>query len=142
MSYLQCKEPALFVYLAWGTRNRQPVLSSDEVRQAAYLAVMTRTRSQLCRILAIGGTTEEIHLVVQFPPSLSVSTVARIAQEASSDAIAYQSQMFQGRPLSRETLWRTDYTTRTLPQIDAAEAQAYLRRQIAAADPAQPADQK
>ena len=141
MSYLQCKEPALFVYLAWGTRHGQPVLSSDEVRQAAYLAIMTRTRSQLCRILAIDGTTEEIHLVAQFPPSLSVSTVVRIAQQAGGEAIAHQSQVLQGRPVSCETLWRTDYTTHTLTQIDAAEAQAYLCRQIATAGPAQPADQ-
>jgi REP element-mobilizing transposase RayT len=132
MSYLQCKDSALFVYLAWGTRPGQSALACDEIRQAAYLAIITRIRSQFCHVLAIGGTTEQIHLIARFPASLSVSTVVRMAQEAGGRAIAHQAQTFQGRLIAPEKLWETICITRTLPPVDAAEARAYLRQQIAA----------
>ena len=142
MSHLQSKDAALFVYLAWGTRNGRPVLCCDEVRQAAYLAITTRTRSQFCHVLAIGGTAGRIHLIVRFPPSLPISAVARMAQEAGGEAIAQQSQTFYGRPIFREQLWESDYTTHTLHQIDPVEAQAYLRRQIAAEEMSRPQNLK
>ncbi|MGI4788386.1 MAG: transposase [Janthinobacterium lividum] len=132
LPYLQSKDAALFVYLAWGTRDGLPVLGDDQVRQAAYLAITMRTRSQLCQVLAIDGTPGRIHLIVRFPPSLAVSLVARMAQEAGGAAIAHQSELFHGRPVFQEMLWERDYTSRTLQQTDAAEAPAYLRRQIAA----------
>jgi hypothetical protein len=131
MSHLQCKDSALFVYLAWGTRPGQSALACDEIRQAAYLAIITRIRSQFCHVLAIGGTTEQIHLVVRFPASLSISTVTRMAQEAGGRAIVRQAECFQGRPVACEKLWETVCITRTLPPVNATEARAYLRQQIA-----------
>ena len=130
MSYLQCKEPELFAYLAWETHGGQPVLSSEEVRQAVFLAITTRTRSQFCRVLAIDGTANRISMIVRFPPSLSISTVARMAQEAGSEAVAFQFQVIQGCFLPRERIWGTAYVTHTLPQMDDAESRAYLSRQI------------
>jgi len=132
MSYLPSKDSALFVYLAWGTRKGDPALSSDDIRQAAYHAITARTRTQFCHILAIGGTAGRVHLVAQFPPSLSISDVARIAQDAGGAAIAHQSEMFHGRFIRREQLWEAGYTVRTMGEMDAAEAQDYLSRQMTA----------
>ena len=132
MSTVQSKDSALFVYLAWGTRHNLPVLDCDQIRQAAYLAITNRTRSLLCHVVAISGTAGSIHLIVRFPPSLSVSTVARTAQDAGGEAVAHQSETFQGQFVCQRRLWGSHCTTRTLPQIDAAEARAYLRHQIAA----------
>jgi REP element-mobilizing transposase RayT len=132
MSHLQSKNAALFVYLAWGTRDGQPVLDCDQVRQAAFLAIMIRTRSHFCQVLAIDGTAGRIHLIVRFPPSLSISSVARIAQEASSEAIARQTETVSGHLIIPERLWEKDFLTHTLPQTDADGAKTYLQRQIAA----------
>lgn len=130
MSYLQCKEPELFAYLAWETHCGQPVLGSEEVRQAVFRAIMTRTRTQFCRVLAIDGTPDQIYMIVRFPPSLSVSTVARMAQDAGAEAANFQLRIIQGRVLPCERIWGTDYSTHTLPQMDAAESRAYLSRQL------------
>ncbi len=132
MSYPPSKDSALFVYLAWGTRKGDPALSSDDIRQAAYHAITARTRTQFCHILAIGGTAGRVHLIAKFPPSLSISDVARIAQEAGSAAIVHQSETFHGRFVRREQLWESGYTVRTMGETDAAEAQDYLCRQITA----------
>lgn len=130
MSHLQSRDAALYVYLAWGTRGGLPVLASEELRQAAYLAITTRTRSRFCHVLAIGGTAGRIQLVAQIPPSLSVSDVARMAQEASGLAIAHQSETFDGRFISRDHLWEHGFLTHTLRKTDAADAEIYLRQQI------------
>ncbi len=130
MPHLQSRDAALFVYLAWDTRGGLPVLASEELRQAAYRAIMTRIRSRLCHVLAIGGTAERIQLVVQLPPSLSVSDVVRMAQEAGGSAVAHQSETFHGRPISRDHLWDRGFLTHTLPQTDAADAETYLRQQV------------
>ena len=130
MSYSPVKDSALFVYLSWGTRKGDPVLSTDDIRQAAYHAITTRTRTQLCHILAIGGTAGRVYLIAKFPPSLSVSDVARIAQDAGSAAIAQQSQTFHGRSIHRDQLWEAGYTVRTMGETDAAEARDYLNQQM------------
>ena len=128
----QSKDSALFMYLAWGTRQGYPALACDEVRQAVYLAIIIRARAQFCHVLAIGGTTERIHLIAQFPPSLSVSTVVRLAQEAGGLAISRQAETFQGHAVSRDHLWENGYLTHTLRKTDAAEAEIYLKKQIVA----------
>ena len=129
MPHLQSRNAALFVYLAWDTRDGLPVLASEELRQAAYRAIMTRIRSRFCHVLAIGGTAGCIQLVAQIPPSLSVSDVARMAQEASGLAIAHQSETFHGRPISRDHLWDRGFLTHTLHQSEAADAEVYLKQQ-------------
>lgn len=134
MSHLQSRDAALYVYLAWGTRGDLPVLGCEELRQAAYLAITTRTRSQFCHVLAIGGTAGRIHLIAQFPPSMSISVFARIAQDAGGSAIARQSEAFQGRLISRDHLWEHGYLTHTLRPSEAAEPEAYLRQESIAKD--------
>ncbi len=130
MSYPPSKDSALFVYLAWGTRKGDPTLSFDDIRQAAFHAITTRTRTQFCHILAIGGTAGRVHLIAKFPPSLAISDVARIAQEAGSAAIAHQSETFHGRLVHREQIWEAGYTVRTMSETDAAQAHEYLNRQM------------
>lgn len=130
MSHLQSRDAALYVYLAWGTRGDLPILVSEELRQAAYLAITIRTRTRFCHVLAIGGNAGRIHLIAQFPPSLSISDVARMAQEAGGNAIAHQSETFQGRLISRDHLWEHGFLTHTLRKTDAADAEIYLKQQI------------
>ena len=132
MSYPPSKSSALFVYLSWGTRKGAPALSTDDIRQAAYHAITTRARTQLCHVLAIGGTAGRVHLIARIPPSLSISEIARIAQDAGSAAVAQQSEIFHGRFVRRDQLWEAGYTVRTMDQTDAAEPHDYLNRQIMA----------
>ena len=130
MSYPPSKDSALFVYLAWGTRKGDPALSFDDIRQAAFHAITTRTRTQFCHILAINGTAGRVHLIAKFPPSLSISDVARIAQEAGSAAVAHQLETFHGRSIHLDQLWEAGYTVRTMGETDAAQAHDYLHRQM------------
>ena len=128
MSHLQCMDAQLFVHLTWGTRDARPLLGDDESRQAAYLAIMTRTRSQLCNVLAIDGTPCQVHMVVSFPASLPINALTRIAREAAQEAITRQQGVMGSGFQELSCYWAPDYTAHTLNAAEAAEAKTYLRQ--------------
>ncbi len=82
----------LFVYISWKTRGGKPLLADDQVRQAAYLAITKRTRTQLCRVLAISGTCTQVHAVFRFPASLAISQIGRTAMQAAGKSVAQLSE--------------------------------------------------
>lgn len=135
MSHLQCKDAQLFVYLAWGTRDSRPLLGDDQLRQAAFFAIKARTRSQLCRVLAIGGTSCQVHMVVSFPASLPINALLRVAREAAQEAMIRQQETMSGNFQELPCYWEPDYTAHTLNAGEAAQAQTYLSQQVASAAP-------
>jgi len=130
MSRTQTKEAELFAHVSWITLTRKPILACDEMRQAAYEAVKTCTRSHLCRVLAIGGSDTQIHLIVSFPASLPVSQIARISMQASSDSISQLYLMLHAHRMDTNYVWDRNFTAQTLGPIEAADAQAFLQKQI------------
>jgi len=130
MSHLQCTDAQLFVHLTWGTQDDRPLLGDDESRQAAYLAIKARTRSQLCRVLAIGGTPCQVHMVISFPPSLPIHTLLRIAREAAQEAITRQQEMMSGNFRELPCYWGPGYTAHTLSAAEAAQAKTYLQQRL------------
>lgn len=130
MSYPESKDAQLFVYLTWETRDDCPVFHDDQLRQAAYLAIKARTRTQLCHVLALGGTPCQIHMIAQFPASLPVNALLRMSREAAQEAITRHQEMLNGSPKDTRSLWGREYTAHTLNALDVAQAQTYLRQQI------------
>ena len=127
----QVKDAQLFVYLSWKTQAGLPILESDEIQQAAHLAIAHRARAQFSRILAIGSTSREVHMVVRFPASLSVSIIARTSRVSAQQAISQLLGLY-GQPAATASVWESHYTARSLNAAEASEAEAYLRRQISA----------
>lgn len=131
----QVKDAQLFVYLSWKTQAGLPILESDEIQQAAHLAIAHRARAQFSRILAIGNTSREVHMVVRFPASLSVSIIARTSRVSAQQAISQLLGLY-GQPAATASVWESDYTAHTLSREDADEATAYLRARITDANAA------
>lgn len=132
MSHRESQDTQLFVYLQWGTRDGKPVLHNDQLRQAAYLAITTRTRSQLCHIVAIDGTASQIGMIVQFPASFPISTVLKVSREAAQEAVLRHEEMVNGCSRETASLWDRAYIAQTLSAGEAADANVYLRQQFEA----------
>ncbi len=130
MTHLQCTDAQLFVHLAWSTHNDRPILGDDESRQAAYLAIMARIRSQFCQVLAIGGTACQIEMVASFPASLPINVLLRVAREAAQEALARQQERMSGNFRELPCYWEPDYTAHTLNAFEAAQAKTYLRQRL------------
>lgn len=129
MSQTQCTEAALFVHLSWKTHEEKPWLADDQVRQAVYQAISTRTRSQLCRTLAIDGTDTEVHAVLRFPASLPISCLARIAMQVAAEAVTQVMEMLYAQQIYCG-VWERHFTSQTLNASEAAEAEAYLQQKL------------
>ncbi len=134
MSHLRSTNAQLFAHLTWGTQDDRPLLGDDQLRQAAFLAIKARTRSQLCQVLAIGGTPCQVHMVVSFSPSLPLNTLCRIAREAAQEALVRQ-QEIAGSVREPSCCWGPDYTAHTLSAAEAAEANSYLRQRLTPLSP-------
>lgn len=135
MLHVQATDPQLFVHLTWKTLDSRPLLGDDQLRQAAFCAIKARTRSQLCRVLAIGGTPCQVHMVVSFSASLPINTLLRIACEAAQEAITRQQEVVNGNWQEPTGFWQRDYTAHTLNAAEAAEADAYLRQRLTPPSP-------
>ncbi len=122
--------PELFVYLSWQTRGGKPLLADDQIQQAIYQAVGSRTRFHLCRLLAIAGTETRIHTVFRFPASLPVSQLAKTSMEAAEEAISRLHKIIHARPTTRHSVWERDYVLKTLNTEDISQAADFLARQI------------
>lgn len=132
MLHRESQDTQLFVYLQWGTRDGKPVLHNDQLRQAAYLAIAARTRSQLCHIVAISGTSRQIGMIVRFPASFPISNVLKVSREAAQEAVLRHEEITSGCPRETASLWDRAYTAQTVSACDAAEANRYLRQRIEA----------
>lgn len=117
---------ALFVCLTIRTHNNKDVLCDDQLRQAAYQAIIVRTRFQRCPVLAIGGTPRRIDLVMQYTPSLPVTALVQICREAASEAITRQSAMLHGCQTDPAKFWQRSFAAHSLSADQAQQAEAYL----------------
>lgn len=136
MSHLRSKDADLFVYLSWATEGAFPLLDTDQLQQAAYLAITTRARSQFCHLLAIGGTASRLHLVCRFPASLSITSIVKIGQSACAEAVARLWETIERGRREPSPLWERTYTARTLSSTEAGDARDFVCRRIAEIAPA------
>ena len=76
----------LFVHLVWSTWNRERLLSGS-VERAVYAAVVAELQSRQCRLLALGGTDDHVHVLVCLHPSRSVAELVAAAKTVSSRTV-------------------------------------------------------
>ena len=110
------------------------MLADDQIQQAAYQAISTRTRLQFCRLLAIAATSTQIHAVFRFPASLQVSHLARISMQAADEAIARLHGIVHAKARASHTVWERDYILKTLNREDISQPGNFLLRQMQNSD--------
>ena len=73
----------LYVHLVWSTWNRAPIISYD-VRGRLYNAMAKRCLDINCQALVIGGIDDHVHLLINYPPAISISDLVKDIKGASS----------------------------------------------------------
>jgi len=120
----------LFVYFSCQTRGREPLLTDDEIQQAAYQAIGTRTRLLLCRLLAIESSQTRLFVVFRFPASLSISDLAKGSMQAAEEAISKLQQMLHARPRTGQPFWEREYILETMNTQESTQPGKYLRQRV------------
>jgi putative transposase len=74
---------ALFIHLVWATWDRHPLLMGD-IERRVYRNVESVAREMGCKVLAINGMPEHVHLVVSIPSTITIADLVKQVKGVSS----------------------------------------------------------
>ena len=78
---------SVFVHLVWAPWDRAPLLIGD-TRKTAYRAIGGACAALNAQVIALGGVTDHVHLLVQLPTTLSVATLVKEVKGSSGHMLA------------------------------------------------------
>lgn len=118
----------LFVHMVWSTHRRR-LLIVPSIREDLYACLRARGDRVKCRVLAVGGMPDHVHVAVRLHQTVSVSKLAQElkggssyemgrVQRCASTRLAWQEGyvrvLLRGKRLLRE--WEVPETTPTNPE--------------------------
>lgn len=100
----------LVAHLLWSTRTRVPWL---EPRFDAWLAALLERKARAldCRLVAAGNAADHVHVLVCYPPRVSVAQIAHRLKGAWSRAIHLTLPKTQG------LVWQVGYWVESVTAI-------------------------
>ena len=105
----------LFYHIVWATKNREPFLEPD-IEEKIFSHIQKKSNSIGCKLLAINGYNDHIHLLIEIPPKDSVANVVKILKGASSFDFP-------------EIYWQRGYGALTVSERNLKTAIDYIKRQ-------------
>jgi putative transposase len=79
----------LYLHGVWGTWDRLPLVTAD-IQNIIYNAIAKQCRELECTVIAIGGVADHVHLLTDYPPSLTISELIGKAKGSSSHLITHE----------------------------------------------------
>jgi len=73
----------LYVHLVWATWDRLPIIT-PEIERALYRGIGEIAQSLSCRILALNGMPDHVHVLLRIPATLPVSKIVQQLKGFSS----------------------------------------------------------
>ena len=73
----------LFVHLVWATSERRPLIS-EEVEPRLLSCMRAKCEELGCRCIAAGAADDHVHVLVSYPTSVAVATLAGQLKGASA----------------------------------------------------------
>ncbi len=109
----------LLYHINWSTKMREPLIT-HEIRQRLYDYLKGKSRELCGMLLAIGGTTDHVHLILSIPPTCAVSEFVRRLKGASSHWINHE--LNPGGAFA----WQSGYAAFTLADVLLDRVKAYV----------------
>lgn len=75
-----------YVHFIWATWDRRPLIS-DEVRDLVYPVILEECSKLKCRVEALGGTIDHVHLLVHFSSIASFAALMKAVKGSSSHLV-------------------------------------------------------
>ena len=79
----------LYLHLVWSTWDRKELIRPD-LCQAIYGCIQEQAQKRRCDVLAIGGMSDHVHLLVRQHPTVSVSELVQHVKGASSHLVTQE----------------------------------------------------
>ena len=78
----------LYVHLVWATWDRLPLITS-ELQQPIYSCILSECEKLKGELIAIGGMSDHVHLLVRMHPAVSVSDLVKQVKGGSSHLVTH-----------------------------------------------------
>src|SRR5579862_754485 len=78
----------LYMHLVWATWDRQPLIT-PEMEARLYTCIATCCRDLQAHLVAIGGVSDHLHVLVRLPVTLTVAQLAKDLKGTSSHFITH-----------------------------------------------------
>jgi putative transposase len=105
----------LFYHITWSTKIRLPLITS-ELESNLFNYLHKKASDMECRILAVNGWQDHIHLIIEFPPNISVAHAVKRLKGASSHEFD-------------ELVWQRGYGAMTVSERNLHAAIKYVNNQ-------------
>lgn len=112
----------LYVHLIWSTWNRWPLITA-EIERAVYREMEQEAVRLNCKVLAVGGVDDHVHLLLEMPPTAALSDVVKQIKGASSLFVNDTLQPAQ------HFKWQGAYAAFTVSRWDVDNIIGYIQRQ-------------
>jgi REP element-mobilizing transposase RayT len=110
----------LLTHVVFGTKERAPLIIPNlRPHLHAYMGGIIREMNGTA--LAVGGTSDHVHLLIVLPPVLSVSEAMRVVKTNSSRWVKETYRITFG--------WQSGYGAFSVSQSNAADVSSYIARQ-------------
>jgi putative transposase len=79
----------LYLHCVWTTWDRLPLITPLN-EQSIYTSILDKCQELKCHVLALGGTSDHIHILVRFPTTITVADLVKEIKGASSHLVTHQ----------------------------------------------------
>ena len=112
-----------FHHFVWSTWNREPLLT-EEKKQHAYAIIQQQCKRMKVEILAVGGISDHVHVLVTLPTTLCVADFMEAVKGISANAVnkAYESLSFSFK-------WQGGYGFNTVSASHVRMIRSYIEKQ-------------
>jgi REP element-mobilizing transposase RayT len=112
----------LYLHLVWATWDRLPLIT-PEIERRLYRSIESEAQAQGCKVLALNGMADHVHLVVSFPATITIANLLKQVKGVSSH--------FVNQVLAPPTpfKWQGSYGAFTVSRWDVDKIAQYVKRQ-------------
>lgn len=113
---------ALYVHFVWTTWDRLPLISQN-IERDLHRHLHAQAERHGCKVLALGGMPDHVHLLLEVPPTQSLSF---LVQQLKGVSAHFVNETLQARePLK----WRGSYAAFTVSRWDVRKIAGYIKAQ-------------
>jgi len=112
----------VYIHCVWATYQRLPMLT-PEIERAVYRCIENEAHRLRCRVLAINGMPDHVHLCVKLPSRLDI---ARLMNQVKGVASHFVHQQLPG---NEGFAWQEGYGAFSVGPREVSLAVAYIENQ-------------
>ena len=113
---------SLFIHFVWTTWDRLPLISA-EIEPVVFRALQSEAREIDCKVLALGGTEDHVHLLLEIPPTRCILEIVKQLKGVSSRLVN------DALDVDIPFKWQASYSAFSVSRWDVKKIAQYIKRQ-------------